>query len=43
MAASFILRTDKNEGYATLFVRIQNRLPKINIRVSTGLEVDVRE
>lgn len=26
-----------------MFVRIQNRLPKINIRVSTGLEVDVRE
>ena len=25
MAASFILRTDKNEGYATLFIRIQNK------------------
>lgn len=43
MAATFILRTDKSEGYATLYARIQNRVPKINIRVSTGLEVDVKE
>lgn len=43
MAATFILRTDKDEGYATLYVRIQNRVPKINIRVSTGLEVDIKE
>lgn len=43
MAATFILRTDKNEGYATLYARIQNRVPKINIRVSTGLEVEVKE
>ncbi len=43
MAATFILRTEKNEGYATLYVRIQNRVPKINIRVSTGLEVEVKE
>ncbi|MDH6312494.1 integrase [Parabacteroides sp. PFB2-10] len=41
MAATFILRTDKTEGDATLFVRIQSRTPKINIRVSTGLEVDI--
>ena len=43
MAATFILITDKSEGYATLYARIQNRVPKINIRVSTGLEVDVKE
>lgn len=43
MAATFILRTDKDEGYATLYVRIQNRVPKINIRLSTGLEVDIKE
>ncbi len=43
MAATFILRTDKSEGYATLYARIQNRIPKINIRVSTGLEVDIKE
>ena len=43
MAATFILRTDKSEGYATLYARIQNRVPKINIRVSTGLEVDIKE
>ena len=43
MGATFILRTDKNEGYATLYARIQNRVPKINIRVSTGLEVDIKE
>ena len=43
MAATFILRTDKSEGYATLYARIQNRVPKINIRVSSGLEVDVKE
>ena len=43
MAATFVLRTDKNEGYATLYVRIQCRVPKINIRVSTGLEVDIKE
>ncbi|MDR3140794.1 MAG: site-specific integrase [Tannerellaceae bacterium] len=43
MSATFILRTDKNEGYATLYARIQNRVPKINIRVSTGLEVDIKE
>ena len=42
MGATFILRTDKSEGYATLYARIQNRVPKINIRVSTGLEVDIR-
>ena len=43
MPATFILRTDKSEGYATLYARIQNRVPKINIRVSTGVEVDIRE
>lgn len=43
MAATFILRTDKTEGYATLYTRIQNRDPKINIRVSTGLDVEVKE
>lgn len=43
MAATFILRSDKSEGYATLYARIQNRVPKINIRVSTGMEVDVKE
>jgi hypothetical protein len=43
MAATFILRTDKTEGYATLYARIQNRNPKINIRVSTGIEVDIKE
>ena len=43
MGATFILRTDKSEGYATLYARIQNRVPKINIRVSTGLEVDIKE
>ncbi len=43
MAATFIIRTDKTEGYATLYARIQNRVPKINIRVSTGLEVDIKE
>ncbi|MEG1867267.1 MAG: phage integrase SAM-like domain-containing protein [Bacteroides sp.] len=43
MAATFILITDKSEGYATLYARIQNRVPKINIRVSTGLKVDVKE
>lgn len=43
MATSFILRTDKKEGYATLHARIQNRVPKINLRVSTGLEVDIKE
>lgn len=43
MGATFILRTDKSEGYATLYARIQNRVPKINIRVSTGLEVYIKE
>lgn len=43
MGATFILRTEKSEGYATLYARIQNRIPKINIRVSTGLEVEVKE
>lgn len=43
MGATFVLRTDKTEGYATLYARIQNRIPKINIRVSIGLEVDVKE
>jgi site-specific recombinase XerD len=43
MAATFILRTDKSEGYSTLYARIQNRMPKINIRVSTGLRVDIKE
>ena len=43
MGATFILRTDKSEGYATLYARIPNRVPKINIRVSTGLEVDIKE
>ena len=43
MATKFVLRTDKTEGYATLYARIQSRAHKINIRVSTGLEVDVKE
>ena len=43
MGATFILRTDKSEGYSTLYARIQNRVTKINIRVSTGLEVDIKE
>lgn len=43
MSATFILRTDKSEGYTTLYARIQSRVPKINIRVSTGLEVDIKE
>lgn len=43
MATTFMLRTNKSDGYATLYARIQNRIHKTNIRISTGIEVDVKE
>lgn len=40
MAAKFFIRTIKKNGYATLFVRIQDPDKGLNIRLSTGLVVN---
>ena len=41
--AKFFLRTQKQEGTATLYITIQKRVPKVSLRfVSTGIEVDIQ-
>lgn len=41
--AKFFLRTQKQEGVATLYITIQKRTPKVSLRfVSTGISVDVQ-
>lgn len=41
--AKFFLRTQKQEGFATLYITIQKRTPKVSLRfVSTGISVDVQ-
>lgn len=41
--AKFFLRTQKQEGTATLYITVQKRTPKVSLRfVSTGITVDVQ-
>ena len=41
--AKFFLRTQKQDGTATLYITIQKRVPKVSLRfVSTGIEVDIQ-
>ena len=41
--AKFFLRTQKQEGTATLYITIQKRFPKVSLRfVPTGIEVDIQ-
>ena len=40
MAASFLVRTKKENGYATLFVRLQSPQQGVDIKMKTPLEVD---
>ena len=42
MSTSFHLRTEATEGRATLFVRLQSRVHKINYKLSSGLDVDIK-
>lgn len=42
--AKFLIRTDKKEGRATLYVRVQKASPKIDWRyISTGISVSIRD
>ncbi len=41
--ANFLIRTQKKNGTATLYVRVQRRSPKIDWTVSTGIEVSVND
>lgn len=43
MATSFFLMTKKEEGEATLFVRLQSRKHSINYKMATQLTVDIKE
>lgn len=41
--AKFFLRTQKQEGMATLYITVQKRIPKVSLRfVSTGVSVDIQ-
>ncbi len=41
--AKFFLRTQKTDGYATLYITVQKRSPKVSLRfVATGISVDVQ-
>ena len=42
--AKFLIRTDKKEGRATLYVRVQKANPKIDWRyISTGISVSIKD
>ena len=43
MGVAFFIRTKDKSGYATLFVRVQSLRQKINHRLATPFEVDIRE
>lgn len=43
MATSYFLMTKKEDGEATLFVRLQSRKHSINYKIATPLVVDVQE
>ena len=42
MATFFEIRTKKEKGNATLFVRCQSKVFGINDKMATGLEVDIK-